>query len=62
MGGPFTGTKSKMYLALVSIGFTVKHSGAGGSYGYGKAGLIRGSAIDTVVAYSCFRSTRKNLV
>lgn len=56
MYGPWEGAKSKMYLALVSIGFTVKPSGAGGSYGYGKAGLIRGSATRTVVAYSCFRA------
>lgn len=55
MYGPFVGAKSKMYLALVSIGYTEKASGSGGSYGYGKAGLIRGSHIRTVVAYSCFR-------
>jgi hypothetical protein len=55
MYGPWKGDSSKMYLALVSIGFTVKHAGAGGSYGYGKAGLIRGSRTRTVVAYSCFR-------
>ncbi len=56
MHGPWRGAASKMYLALVSIGFTVKPSGSGGSYGYGKAGLIRGSATRTVVAYSCFRA------
>ncbi|MEP1123397.1 MAG: hypothetical protein ABJH68_05845 [Ilumatobacter sp.] len=55
MYGPFNGAKSKMYLALISLGYTAKASGAGGSYGYGKAGLIRGSAIRTVVAYSAFR-------
>lgn len=54
MYGPFEGTSSKLYLALVSIGFTAKASGSGGSYGYGKAGLIRGSAIRSVVAYTCF--------
>ena len=54
MDGPFVGTRSKLYLALVSIGFTNKELGAGGSYGYGKAGLIRGSAIRTIVAYTCF--------
>jgi len=55
MGGPWKGAASKLYLALVSIGFTAKAKGAGGSYGYGKAGLIRASAIRTVVAHTCFR-------
>ena len=54
MYGPFSGASSKMYLALVSLGYTVKGSGSGGSYGYGKAGLIAGSATRTVIAYSCF--------
>lgn len=55
MYGPFSNGRSKMFLALVSLGYTGKAEGAGGSYGYGKAGLIRGSAIRTVVAYSAFR-------
>lgn len=55
MYGAFQGASSKMYLALISLGYTAKTEGSGGSYGYGKAGLIRGSAIRTVVAYSCFR-------
>ena len=55
MYGPFIGSKSKMYLALISLGYTAKTTGSGGSYGYGKAGLIRGSAVRTVVAYTCFR-------
>lgn len=55
MYGPFNSASSKMYLALISLGYTAKVDGAGGSYGYGKAGLIRGSAIRTVVAYSAFR-------
>lgn len=54
MAGPWTGIASRLYLALVSVGFTLKNNGAGGSYGYGKAGLIRGSAIRTVAAYTCF--------
>lgn len=58
MYGPFTGTSSKLYLALVSIGFTVKGLGSGGSYGYGKAGLIGGSGTRTVVAYTCFRERK----
>lgn len=54
MYGPFVDTKSKLYLALVSIGFTAKAQGSGGSYGYGKAGLIRGSGTHSVLAYTCF--------
>lgn len=55
MDGPWTGAASKMYLAMVSVGFTLKAEGAGGSYGYGKSGLIRGSRIRTVIAHTCFR-------
>jgi hypothetical protein len=55
MYGPWEQAKSHMYLALVSLGYTEKFSGAGGSYGYGKAGLIAGSRIRSVCAYSCFR-------
>ena len=54
MHGPWIGDQSKLYLALCSIGITPDVAGRGGSYGYGKAGLIRGSAIRTVVAYTCF--------
>ena len=53
MYGPW-GQESRMYLALAALGYTPKKEG-GGSYGYGKAGLIRGSATRTVIAYSCFR-------
>lgn len=55
MYGPWRQARSKMYLALVSVGYTKKDAGSGGSYGYGKAGLISSSAVRTVVAYSCFR-------
>lgn len=52
------GANSKLYLAMVSIGFTLKEAGAGGSYGYGKAGLIRASAVRTVLAYTAFEKAR----
>lgn len=55
MYGAFEGGRSKMFLALISLGLTAKATGAGGSYGYGKAGLIRGSAIRMVIAYTAFR-------
>ena len=48
------GKDSRMYLGLASVGYTPKKEG-GGSFGYGKAGMIRGSATRTVIAYSCFR-------
>lgn len=55
MYGPWQGARSHMYLALVSIGYTEKSSGSGGSYGYGKAGLINGSKIRSICAYTAFR-------
>ncbi|WP_419919384.1 hypothetical protein [Candidatus Poriferisocius sp.] len=54
MNGPWHGDRSKLFKAMCSLGITPSTSSRGGSYGYGKAGLIRGSAIRTVVAYTCF--------
>ena len=54
MYGPWIEDRSHMYLALLSLGYTEKSAGAGGSYGYGKAGLINASRIRSVVAYTCF--------
>ena len=54
MYGPWRGAESKLWQALCAVGYTDKPSGEGGSYGYGKAGMIRGSATRTVVAYTCF--------
>lgn len=54
MHGPWVGDRSRMFLALCSTGMTTEVEGRGGSYGYGKAGLIRGSMTRTVIAYSCF--------
>ena len=54
MYGPWKGDQSKLFLALCSVGITPGRLGRGGSYGYGKAGLIRGSAIRVVFAYTCF--------
>lgn len=61
MYGPWADARSRMYWALVSVGYTIKSSGAGGSYGYGKAGLISGSKIRSVCAYSCFREQANEL-
>ena len=54
MYGSWSPPESHMYFALVAIGYTEKAAGSGGSYGYGKAGLIAGSKIRSVLAYSCF--------
>ena len=54
MGGVWGTQQSKLWLAMCSTGFTPASGGRGGSFGYGKAGLIRASAIRTVIAYSCF--------
>ncbi len=54
MHGPWQGDESKLYKAMCSLGITPDREGRGGSFGYGKAGLIRGSRIRTVVAYTCF--------
>ena len=55
MYGPWRGNESKLWMALCSIGITTDVAGRGGSYGYGKAGLIRGSLVRLVIAYTCFR-------
>ena len=56
MYGPWVADKSKMYEALLSVGLTSGSKGKGGSYGFGKSGMVQGSAIRTVIAYSCFRA------
>lgn len=61
MYGPWRGDESKMYKALCTIGGTSGIEGRGGSYGYGKAGLIRGSAVRVVVAYTCFRERNNDV-
>lgn len=54
MYGPWFGAESRMYLAMLSIGYNEKADGSGGTFGYGKAGLIRASHPRIVIAYSCF--------
>jgi hypothetical protein len=56
MYGAWSGAKSRMYLAMLSIGYNEKADGSGGTFGYGKAGLIRASHPRIVVAYTCFRA------
>lgn len=55
MHGPWKGAQSKLFRALLTIGYTNEDGETGGSYGYGKAGLIRGSSIRTIITYTCFR-------
>ena len=54
MYGPWKGASSKLFKGLASLGIHGKDADAGGSFGYGKAGLIRGSAPRIVIAYTCF--------
>lgn len=54
MPGNLKDSESRMVQALLRVGYTQKADGAGGNYGYGKAGLIQASAIRLVVAYSAF--------
>lgn len=60
MPGSWGAGESRMLSALLRVGYTLKAEGAGGSYGYGKAGLIAASAIRTVVAYSAFAEDRSD--
>lgn len=62
MYGAFESDQSKLFLALISLGYTAKAAGSGGSYGYGKAGLIAGSATRTVIAYTCFEPRDDDVV
>ena len=55
MYGPWSGDKSKLFVAMIYFGTTIKPAGSGGSYGFGKSGLIRGSRTRTVIAYTCFK-------
>jgi len=54
MPGEFIAMESRMYHAMLSVGYTMKRDGSGGSYGYGKAGLISASKIRVIWAYSSF--------
>jgi hypothetical protein len=54
MYGPWSGAESRMYLAMLSIGYNEKADGSGGTFGYGKAGLIRAGHPRIVLAYTCF--------
>jgi hypothetical protein len=54
MPGNWELSESRMMFALNRVGYNKKAEGSGGSFGYGKAGLIQASRIRVVVAYSCF--------
>ena len=49
-----SGQESAMARALIWVGWANRGDGAGGSFGYGKAGVAQGSRIRSVLAYSCF--------
>ena len=55
MYGPWNDPECKLYQALCTLGIGKDpKKGTGGSFGYGKAALIRGSAPRVVIAYTCF--------
>jgi hypothetical protein len=54
MEGAWDLSESRMMFALNRVGYTMKKIGAGGCYGYGKAGLIAASRVRVILAYSCF--------
>ena len=55
MYGPWRGAESKLYKALVGLGHRGGSAETGGSFGFGKVGLIRGSRPRILVAYTSFR-------
>lgn len=55
MFGKWRTDESRMFRALRTQGLSNPYGESGGSFGYGKAALIRASALRTIVAYSCFR-------
>ncbi len=57
MYGPWSGKKSRLNLAMLNVGFNRKGEGGGGSYGYGKAALIRCSGVRVVAAYTAFNKS-----
>ena len=57
MYGPWSGKKSRLNLAMLNVGFNKKGEGGGGSYGYGKAALIRCSGVRVVAAYTAFNES-----
>jgi len=55
MYGPWRGSESRLYRALLTLGYTKPPGGGeGGSYGYGKAGLIAASSTRSLFTYTCF--------
>lgn len=54
MPGNFDNGKSRMMKALLRVGVANEAEGAGGAFGFGKAGLIAASRVRVVVAYSAF--------
>ena len=57
MYGSFESCESKMHLALLSVQAGDKPPGAGGAFGYGKAGLVKAAGSKIIFAYSCFEAT-----
>lgn len=60
MYGAWKFDESRMYLGLITVGYTEKADGSGGSFGYGKAGLLGASAPRNVFTYTCFRELQSD--
>ncbi len=54
MFGPWEIDESRLALALLGLGSTTDNEDRGGSYGFGKTGLILSSNIRCIFAYTCF--------
>lgn len=54
MPGHFNRGESRMMKALLRVGVANEAEGAGGAFGFGKAGLIAASRIRVVVAYTAY--------
>lgn len=54
MSGSWKSGDSALERALIKVGWAQDASGAGGSFGYGKAAVAQGSRINSVIAYTCF--------
>lgn len=54
MGGAWETGDSALDRALMKVGWAQSLTGAGGSYGYGKAAVAQGSKINSIIVYTCF--------
>ena len=58
MYGSWDQSESKMWFAMLSIGYNEKRAGSGGTAGRGKSTIAAASATRSVFAYTCFGETK----